>query len=75
MTQVMERITVPAAEDMNDETFCLHMTHRHKDSLAGLDALIPQFLSPYVLGMYRSFHDRLHRLRTDLAHEHLDPGR
>ncbi len=60
---------VPAADDMTREIFCLHMTHRHHDSLAGMDELSAE-LTPYVESLYRSFHRRLHEIRIDYDHAH-----
>ncbi len=63
---------VPAADDMDDDTFVLHFNKRHRDSLGGLTALRLQFLTPYVMECYRIFHERLHRVRIDLNHKHAD---
>ena len=61
----VEKVYVPAADDMDLETFCLHMTHRHADSLGGLAELDPERLDNYLEECYRSFHDKLHELRPD----------
>ncbi len=55
------------AEVMDDEFFCMHMSKRHQDSLAGQSFIEP---AGDATEAYRAFHDRLHRLRVDLVHEH-----
>jgi hypothetical protein len=60
---------VRSADRMDAGNFSLHFTRRHADSLAGMSYLsddLPEDLED----AYRYFHDRLHRLRTDLEHEH-----
>lgn len=53
---------------MDDETFQLHFTHRHKESLAGMSKL--EKSGSAVVDAYRAFHRRLHELRPDLKHHH-----
>jgi hypothetical protein len=60
---------VPNADDMDTDIFCMHMTHRHLDSLGGLGYLSPT-IDEYVEECYRIFHDRLHKVRVGLEHEH-----
>lgn len=55
---------------MDSETFAKHMSYRHSDSLGGLTR-IDRFASPDIEAAYRAFHDRLHRLRPDITHEHI----
>ena len=59
---------VQATDDMDTETFALHMEHRHPDSLAGMIPL--WFSSDYVEACYRAFHRTLHRLWHNYEHEH-----
>lgn len=70
MSSTLTKSLVVSTNDMDREAFCLHMTHRHPDSLGDLDSLRPRHLSPEVEAMYRSFHRRLHSVRVDLEHEH-----
>jgi len=54
-------VWVPSADDMDLDIFCLHMTHRHSDSLGGLEELDPDILERTGLEeLYRTFHDKLH---------------
>lgn len=55
-----EVVRVPAAESMDVETFCLHMSKRHADSLGGMPRLRPEHMTPYVEKLYRLFHSRIH---------------
>lgn len=66
----MEAVTalVQAISDMDDRTFALHMTHRHREDLAGQTELIPYAAT---MPAYRRFHDRLHTLKPHAyQHEH-----
>ena len=66
-------VTVPAADDMDDKTFIKHFNLRHSGSLRGLEHLSLEFLTPYVILCYRTYHDWLHR--PDSAFAHLYPSR
>jgi hypothetical protein len=68
---VPEKQLVASVDEMLTSIFALHMTHRHHDSLGGLNYL-PDDLDEYVESCYRIFHDRLHETRVDLDHEHED---
>lgn len=73
MTMIASEIVlVQNADRMDRETFCLHMTHRHTDSLGGLKSLDPEALTEYTEELWRTFHDRLSsiKLRSELDHEH-----
>ena len=67
-----ELVLVQNADNMDRETFCLHMTHRHAVSLGGLEELNPAAQSDYTEQLWRTFHDRLHsiKMRAELDHEH-----
>lgn len=67
-----EQVLVQNADRMDRETFCLHMTHRHQESLGGLSSLNPAVQDDYTEELWRTFHDRLHsiKLRSELDHEH-----
>jgi len=73
--QEPELISVPAAEDMDRETFCKHITARHNEKLGDLKSLKPLFVSGYVEDLWRSFHRQLHnlRLQKNIDHNHLPP--
>jgi hypothetical protein len=61
-------VLVRSADDMNDETFALHMTLRHPDNLGGLRELA---VAPRVMPAWRAFHRRLHNLfPRSYQHEH-----
>lgn len=61
-------VLVPSADNMDTDTFERHMNARHHDSLGGLSQLtLP---TAYLAACYKSFHDRLHRIRFDFNHEH-----
>jgi hypothetical protein len=51
---------VQDADNMDRDTFCLHMTHRHSDSLGGMRELNPLVQSNYTEELWRIFHDKLH---------------
>lgn len=62
-----EVVAVRATEEMDVDTFIMHMNHRHAESISGGKIARPQFEA--VEQAYRSFHERLHSLK-DLEHEH-----
>jgi hypothetical protein len=70
-----DKLRVANPEDMDKVTFAKHMTHRHGDSLGGMESLDPAHMSDEMEGIWRAFHDRLHRVRVDLGHEHERPAR
>jgi hypothetical protein len=69
------RELVQAAEKMDRETFCKHMSLRHEENLGGLPGLDPDplFTSDYVEDCWRAFHRQLHalHLQENLDHEHM----
>lgn len=67
MTEI--QVVVPEQE-MDTETFILHLRHRHPDSRPAGAKPIEWFVSDYVEYCYRMFHYQLHRLRVDMSHEH-----
>jgi hypothetical protein len=66
MTVMIEKVYVPSADDMDDETFMKHMNLRHYDSIGGLHSL--WLVHPSVTDSWRAFHARLHA--NELSHEH-----
>lgn len=62
---------VKHSDDMDDNSFELHMNRRHSESLGGLSDVSFAHTSPYVMHCWRLFHRTLHRLRQpDINHEH-----
>jgi len=57
-------VTVPACEDMDDETFFKHMNARHNSKPNGVDLVLPfrQNYSPSLVAAWRAFHRRVHML-------------
>jgi hypothetical protein len=51
---------VQNADNMTRQIFCLHMTHRHGDSLGGMSELNPLVQNDYTEELWRTFHDKLH---------------
>lgn len=72
MSEVMNQrvVTVPAADDMDDEIFIKHMNLRHDDSIGGLHSL--WLISPSVTSGWRAFHNRLHNSGAVYTHAHED---
>ena len=73
------KVRVPSADDMDLETFCLHMGARHTDSLGGLSELDPELMERTGLEeLYRTFHDKLHSdpllFNREFDHRHRRPG-
>lgn len=67
--QEVKQVVVNAAL-MTDDNFKRHFENRHSDSMGGLRHFAP-FVTPAVMALYRSFHNRLHALRPfDFDHEH-----
>lgn len=64
-----EQIEVPAAEDMDDETFIKHLEKRHADECK-IEAPIRHRNGAGWIGTYRAFHDRLHKIGTPGQHDH-----
>lgn len=64
-------VVVKHGDDMDDNSFELHMNMRHAESLGGLSDVSFAHASGYVLHCWRIFHKTLHRLRQpDINHEH-----
>jgi hypothetical protein len=66
--EMIEPELVQHTDNMDTETFALHMEHRHPESLAGMIPL--WFTDDYVEECYRSFHRQLHRFNQRLGHGH-----
>lgn len=65
-------LLVTSARKMDDETFAKHMQLRHPESCGYLKR-IPTG-KPYLMVMWRAFHNQLHKFRIDLNHEHGRPS-
>jgi hypothetical protein len=52
------------ADNMDDETFVMHMNSRHAGNLGGLEELNLDHASPYVVHCWRLFHNTIHRIFT-----------
>lgn len=62
--------TVPlvvSSESMDDDDFVMHMNRRHRDSFGGGYV---KYETPAHMADLRHFHDQLHTLRLNVAHEH-----
>lgn len=69
------RVTVPAVEDMDDETFIKHLELRHPEDLK-LKFPKPKDGSPRRLDTriaFEALHGYRHRVRDDFDHEHRPP--
>jgi hypothetical protein len=64
-----DMVEVPAAEDMDDETFIKHLEKRHADE-CHIEAPIKHRNGAGWIGVYRAFHDRLHQIATPGQHDH-----
>jgi hypothetical protein len=69
MVMATAQLVVPE-EEMDTETFLLHLEHRHPESRPADVAPLEWFVSDYVEECYRIFHNKLHELRVDIRHEH-----
>lgn len=73
MTDPEEVISVPSADDMDNETFLRHMDARHAhEVLNGPLSVDPSPVDAWV-SPYRAFHDNLHAIAVpgQYDHEHL----
>lgn len=62
-------VSVPAAEDMGDEIFLKHLEKRHaKDTK--VEAFIKRHNIKIWMPLYRSFHDRCHRIAVPGQYDH-----
>ena len=64
-----EVVEVPAAEEMDDDTFVKHLELRHRDECK-IETHLSEHGRDIWLPMYRTFHDRLHRLAVPGQHDH-----
>lgn len=69
-TSPVEIVEVPAADEMDDETFIKHLEHRHSDECK-IERVVARHNTHVWLPMYRKFHDRLHSLATPGQYDHV----
>lgn len=73
-----ELVTVPHAEDMDDETFLKHIDKRHRKDTKhdGQNVLFPRSSWTAWVPLYRTWHERLHAIAIpgQYDHEHLLPA-
>lgn len=65
-----EPVEVPAVVDMEDETFLKHLEHRHAHEVDFQGGRAARMAVEAWVGVYRAFHDRLHRLATPGQYDH-----
>jgi hypothetical protein len=72
-----EIVTVPHAEDMDDDTFLRHLDKRHRQDTKhdGEKVLFPPSTRHAWVPLYRTWHERLHEIALpgQYDHEHLRP--
>lgn len=64
-----EIVRVPAAEDMDDETFLKHLELRHKQDTK-VEGYLHRHQVPEWIGLYRAFHNRVHEIAVPGQHDH-----
>lgn len=62
-------VTVPDADDMEDETFIKHLEKRHAEECK-IEGYIARYSVHVWINMYRIYHERLHALGTPGQHDH-----
>lgn len=66
-------VEVPSADEMDDETFLMHLDKRHSGD-TGVEPVLhklPHIQQAWV-GSYRAFHEYLHKTKEFEDHEHED---
>jgi hypothetical protein len=63
------QVIVPDADDLDDERFIKHLELRHPIECK-IEGYISRHNVSVWVGMYRSFHERLHRLAVPGQHDH-----
>lgn len=66
-------VEVPDADDMDDETFLLHLEKRHGTEVhlpVPAESAMKNRAVEAWIGSYRSFHDRLHSLAVPGQYDH-----
>lgn len=68
-------VEVPAAEDMEDETFIRHIEARHSHEVKMEGGTMSRHAITAWIGSYRAFHGRLHKIAApgQYDHEHEEP--
>lgn len=69
-----DQISVPAADDMDDETFLKHLELRHAEEVkfetSGVGRTARRAMSSW-LPTYRAFHARLHQIAMPGQYDHV----
>lgn len=68
--KVIEQVVVPMAEEMDDETFIRHIEARHAKECK-VEGYIHRHAVDAWIGVYRAFHERLHRIAVPGQHDHV----
>lgn len=63
--------SVPLAEDMDDETFLLHLEHRHADECKFEKTPVARRAMEAWIPTYRAFHETLHKQATPGQYDHV----
>lgn len=69
-TKHTDPILVPAAEEMDDETFLLHLEKRHARDCQFENNPVSRRAKEAWLPVYRAFHERLHRIAFPGQYDH-----
>lgn len=69
MIKINKAVTVPAAEEMSDETFLKHIELRHKKDFK-IDGPLHRYNVSTCIGLYRALHTRLHAIAVPGQYEH-----
>lgn len=66
-----EVVSVPLAEDMDNETFLRHLELRHPKDCGFENASVSRDALTAWVGGYRAFHDRLHKIAAPGQYDHV----
>jgi hypothetical protein len=64
------QVVVPLAEYMDDETFIKHLEKRHAQD-TGVEGYMTRHNVTIWVGMYRTFHERCHRVAHPGQYDHI----
>lgn len=70
---IEDQVEVPLPEDMDNETFLKHIELRHAKECK-IEGFVHRHNVHVWIGMYRIFHDRLHKLAAPGQHDHYHAG-
>jgi hypothetical protein len=63
-------VSVPDAEQMDDETFLNHIEKRHAKECK-VEGYIKRHAVSAWIGVWRAYHERLHMIATPGQHDHV----